>query len=487
MNKGHFKVFTVIVFLITAAVIGALVFLPEDFFSSNDQGFQRTKVIIPQAMGAGGEAQRTVQNDETQALKISLKENEAVVAVLTRDFNNDSYEQQIIAYRKLQDIDSPIFITYADYDEQLQQYHRTWNASTAATKPGTLILYSEDLIGDGGICVLVSGMNAAGEQTLTVFRKISSRDEPFSKIAEFLIEGSIAVEEAETGRRGRSLSISTYGRDYSSSNIMDQIEITYTFNQVNGLYEQSRVVKIPGNQIEQRRVRELLNGEPNRFEGFIDGLWYHGEGTARKYVYFNTLGRELIFYDNNSQEVFSWLNSSPTRYGLHINSSNVALTKLRRTINVELDSLESIRLRVFQDAYLKSGPSTVWDGSYERLPAAEMARESRKRTNSLEGKYSSFDGTIIFNQDGSYRLDPISGPSELSHQGQFVFFAMGEDQLLELRAADTKTGGTVRETFKVSQNEETITLTQVRIGTRGIQDLHEAPIVLQEITGNQMN
>jgi len=64
---------------------------------------------------------------------------------------------------------------------------------------------------------------------------------------------------------------------------------------------------------------------------------------------------------------------------------------------------------------------------------------------------------------------------------------MGEDQLLELRAADTKTGGTVRETFKVSQNEETITLTQVRIGTRGIQDLHEAPIVLQEITGNQMN
>jgi len=256
MNKGHFRVFTIVVFLITAAVIGALVFLPEDFFSSNEQGFQRTKVIIPQAMGAGGEAQRTVQSNETQALKISLKENEAVVAVLTRDFNNDSYEQQIIAYRNLQDIDSPIFITYADYDEQLQRYHRTWNASTAATKPGTLILYSEDLIGDGGICVLVSGMNSAGEQTLTVFRKINSRDEPFSKIAEFLIEGSIAVEEAEAGRRGRSLSIATYGRDYSSSNIMDQIEVTYTFNQVNGLYEQSRVVKIPGSQIEQRRVRE---------------------------------------------------------------------------------------------------------------------------------------------------------------------------------------------------------------------------------------
>jgi len=481
MNKKHFKVFTIIVFLVTAGVIGALVFLPGDFLSSDNQEFQRTKVIIPQASGAGGEAQRTVQGDETQALRISLKENEAVVAVLTRDFNNDSYEEQVIAYRKLQDIDSPIHITYADYDEQLQRHHRTWNAPTAATKPGTLILYSEDLIGDGGICVLVSGMNGAGEQTLTVFRKINSREEPFTKIAEFLIEGSIAVEEAETGRKGRSLSIATYGRDYSSSNIMDQTEITYTFNQANGLYEQSRVVKIPGNQIEQRRVRELLNGEPSRFEGFIDGLWYQGDGTARKYVYFNTAARELIFYDNNSQEVFTWLNSTPTRYGLHINSSNVALDKLRRTINVELGSLESIRLRVFQDAYLKSGPNVIWDGSYQRLPAAETAGESGKKPNALEGKYSGIDGTIVFNQNGSYRLDPLSGPSELSRQGQFVLFVMGGEQLLELRAADPKNGGTIKETFKISQNEETITLTQVRIGTRGIQDLHEAPIVLQEV------
>ena len=487
MTRGHFKIFTIIVFLLTAGVIGALVFLPVNLFSSKNREIQKTKVVIPQGMGAGGESLRSAYIDDTQALKLTLEEDEAGIAALTRDFNSDSHEGQVIAYRKLQDIDSPIYITYAEFDSEHESYSRKWSAPTATTKPGTLILYSEDLIGDGGICVLVSGMNGAGEQTLTAFRKIDSVTEPFIKIAEFLIEGSIAVEEPEYGRRaqGRSLNIATYGRDYSSSNIMDQIEVTYTFNQINGLYEQSRMVKIPGTRIEQMRVGELLNGDTGRFEAFIDGLWYQGGEPAKKYVYFNTATRELIFFYNNSEEVFTWQNSASTRYGIHINSWNVSLTKLRRTINVELVSLESIRLRVYQDAYLRSGPNIIWDGSYERLPAAETAVETQKPLPYTEGSFSGQDGIITFNKDGSYILDPISGPSELSRRGQYVFFSLEDNQLLELRtikAGNEVNGGTVetsRETFKINLNDDSLTLNRIRIGTRGIQDLHEAPIVLQ--------
>ena len=495
MTRGHFKAFTIIVFLLTAGVIGALVFLPGDFFSSKNKEIQKTKVVIPQVLGAGGEAYRQSYNEDTQALRLTLEEDEIAVAILTRDFNSDSHDEQVIAYRKLQDIDSPIYITYAEYDIEHESYYRNWSASTAATKTGTLILYSEDLIGDGGICVLVSGMNGAGEQTLTAFRKIDSKNEPFAKIAEFRIEGSIAVEDQEYGRRiqGKSLEIATYGRDYSSANIMDQIEVRYIFNQVNGLYEQSRMVKIPGIQIEQMRVGELLNGDPVRFESFIDGLWYQGNGKERKYVYFNTTTRELIFYDNNSQEVFVWQNSTSTRYGIHINSWNVSLTKLRRTINVELVSLESIRLRVYQDAYLRAGPNIIWDGSYMRLPAEETVEENQKTYPYIEGRYAGQDGILSLNKDGSYRLDPLGGPSEFSRHGQYVFFSIEEQQLLELRTIKTGNGGNgangsngsngeiSRETFKISQNEDTITLNRVRIGTRGIQDLFESPIVLTKL------
>ena len=486
MTKGHFKVFTIIVFLLTAGVIGALVFLPRDFFSSNNKEIQRTRVVIPQGTGSGGEAARSSYAEDSQALNITLEEDEIPIAVLTREFDGHSHEEQVIAYRRLEDIDSPIFLTYVVYDLEQESHIRRWSAPTAATKPGTLILYSEDLIGDGGICVLVSGMNGAGEQTLTVFRKIDSWEEPFIKIAEFLIEGSIAVEEPEFSRRaqGRSLEIATYGKDYSSSNIMDQIEVSYAFNHINGLYEQSRIVKIPGAQIEQMRVRELLNGEPGRFEGFIDGLWYQGDGADRKYVYFNTSSRELIFYNNNSEEVFVWQNTTPARLGIHISSWNVSLTKLRRTINVELASLESIRLRVYQDIYLRSGPNTIWDGPYTRLQTAEKTHDNRKTLPYLSGQYTNQDGTITFDRDGSFRIDPLSGPSELSRHGQYVFFVLSGDNLLELRT-ETANGGnggngeSTRETYKIREDTEALILTRVRIGARGIQDLHEAPIVLQ--------
>jgi hypothetical protein len=488
MAKGQFKVFTILVFLFTTGIIGALVLFPKDLFSAKNRETQRTKVVIPQANGSGGESLQPDQGDETQSLKILLDDDEAVVAILTRNFKNDSFEEQIIAYRKPEDIDSPIYITYAEYNEQNNSYNRTWSAPTAAAKPGTLILYSEDLIGDGGICVLVSGMNNAGEQTLTVFRKTVFQTEPFNKIAELLIEGSIAVQEPENRRRnqGQSHSIATYGRDYSTFNIMDQIEVTYTFNEASGIYEQSRMAKIPGTQIEQRRVSELLNGEPKQFENFIAGLWYQPslkeeDGASLKYVYFNTATREIIFYDNNSEEIFTWQNSASTRLGLHINSQNVALTKLRRTVNVELTSLETIRLRVHQDIYLRTDPNTFWDGSYQRVQTAETVNENKRVFPYLEGRYSNQDGTIVFNGDGSYQMDILSGPSDLSRQGQYVFFMMGEDQLLELRTAEKRKGGnqeTVRETFKVTRNDETLTLIRVRIGTRGIHDLHASPIVL---------
>jgi hypothetical protein len=378
MTRRNFKVFTILVFILTAAGIGALILLPKDIFSPETREIQQTRVVIPQAMGGGGDPGegRDGQNGEENTALVSFGEGESVVSVLTGDFDGDPGEEQIIAYRNLQEIDTPVFITYVDSAPGQGRNRRVWTAPTAATRPGTLMLYSDDLIGDGGICVLIAGMNGSGEQTLTVFRKSGFpggdettgsppviNSEPFNKIAEFIIEGSIMVQERNYRSGGsQSLSIATYGRDYESSNLLDQIEVTYTYNQVNGLYEQSRVVKIPGTQIEQRRVRELLSGASGEFEEFIDGLWYLASGSRSKprYVYFNAANREMIFYNNDSEEVFIWQDSNPTRYGLHIIGRNNSLTKLRRTVNIELQSLESIRLRVFQDVYLRSSPGTIW-------------------------------------------------------------------------------------------------------------------------------
>jgi hypothetical protein len=484
MTRRNFKVFTILVFLLTALGIGTLLFLPQDFFSPSNRGASQTRVVIPQNVGLGGSPSELLDSqnlEEGSAARVPFAENESVVSIITRDFDSDSREEQIIAYRNLQEIDTSIFLTYAELDEKTGKYSQVWTAPTAATRPNSLILYSEDLVGDGGICVLASGMNGAGEQTLTVFRKNDDPEEPFGKIAEFIIEGSIAVQEVQRSRdyqqgiRGKSLTISTYGRDYESSNMLDQIETTYTYNPVNGLYEQSQAVKIPGRQIEQRRVSELLNS-PGSFEAFIDGLWSHTMSDGQnQYVYFNTANSEVIFYINNTEEIFTWQESSPTRYGLHIIGRNISLTKLRCTINIELESLDSIRLRIFQDAYLRTGPGAVWDGSYRKVQAITTPAVEKRTPPYLEGSYRAEDGGIVFFKDGSYEL--IGTKMEAVQKGKYVFFNMGDGEFLELRPSEPE--GLARITFRVVRSKETVTLTRIRIGTRGIQEL-ELPVTLQK-------
>jgi hypothetical protein len=485
MTRRNFKVFTILIFLLTALGIGTLLFLPKDFFSPSNRGASQTRVVIPQNIGLGGSPSELLDNqnlEEGSAARVPFAENESVISIITGDFNGDSREEQIIAYRNLQEIDTPIFITYAEPGETAGEYSRVWTAPTAATRPNSLILYNEDLVGDGGICVLAFGINGSGEQTLTVFRKNGlaagfAREEAFGKIAEFIIEGSITVQEAQRSRDyqqgGKSLTISTYGRDYESSNMLDQIETTYTYNPVNGLYEQSQAVKIPGRQIEQRRVSELLNS-PGSFEAFIDGLWFHTmDDGQNQYVYFNTANSEVIFYINNTEEIFTWQESNPTRYGLHIIGRNISLTKLRCTINIELESLDSIRLRVFHDAYLRTGPGAVWDGSYRKVQTITTAAAEKRVPPYLEGSYKGEDGGIVFFKDGSYEL--VGTKTEALQKGKYVFFNMGDGEFLELRPSEPE--GLSRVTFRINRSGENITLTRIRIGTRGIQEL-ELPVTL---------
>jgi hypothetical protein len=503
MTKKIFKILTVFVFAGTALIIGVLILLPRDFFHPKSKVQAQTRIIIPQSSERAGESAAAAERlayEDSMIAKAPLAEGESVVTVLTQDFNADNIEEQIIAYRNLLEIESPIYIAYVDFDHAGNKYTRVWSTVTAATRPGTVNLYTEDLIGDRSVCVLVTGMNSGGEHTLTIFRKNASPGnvsgnsyQPFNKIAEIRIDGSISVQERERSQayqmgqtRGQSFSIAAYGRDYESSNILDQVEITYTYNTATGLYEQSRIARVPGTQIEQRRVRELLSGGSGEFEQFIDGLWYYvsSEGTLdkRQYIYFDPRNREIVFYEDDTQQVFSWKNSSPTRYGLYVSSQNISVTNLRRFLNIELESLDSIRLKVFEDIHLRIGISAPWDGSYRRLVEAGAKTAYYPIKPRFDAVYDGSRGKMTFYGDGTYELQA----GETIQRGRYSFFFLDGKQLLELRYVGAE--GVNRETFRVELSDRRtdgegsmynkLTLFRVRLGTKGIQELHEATISL---------
>jgi hypothetical protein len=496
-------VLTLVIFALTALGIGVLTLFPSLWRARKDREVHSTRVIIPRASGVAYQElespEERIAREKELSAKLALAEGEAMINVLTGNFDRDPQEEQIIAYRRLSEMESLVYLAYIDFDETGRGYRRVWDASTAATRPGTVSLYTKDLVGDRSVCIILTGMNGQGEHTLTAFRKIPEEREGesgppqfFTKIAEIRIDGTITIQEAERTQayqlghsRGQSFSIAAYGRDYESANILDQVERTYTYNGVNGLYEQSKITRVPGTQIEQRRVRELLGGSSGAFEEFITGLWYYvsPQGTldSRQYIYFDPPNRELIFYGEETQQVFTWQNSSPTRYGLYISCQNISVTTLRRSLDIELESLDSLRVKVFEDVRLKIGVNAPWDGSYRRAgPGGREFPRAMPEHPFFDGIYNSSTGQFRFFSDGSYEISQDKG----RRQGRYTFFFLGDQELLELRSGDPGGG---RETNRIEGSpaagtagspRPAMTLIRVRIGAQGIQDIHEGAINL---------
>ncbi|GHV81606.1 hypothetical protein AGMMS49991_01640 [Spirochaetia bacterium] len=500
MAKKPVRPVTILFFMLTLGVIAALIFKPDVFFRPQGRVQKQTRIMIPQPLPAGDaegpfSAGERVSWDDGMNAKVALDDREILVSVLSVDLDGDLQEEQIIAYRNLAETDSPIYITYIDFDDQTRGYKRLWSAPTAATRPGTISLSTQDLIGDRSLCVIVTGMNGEGEHTLAIFRKRdgATEDQPFAKIADIRIDGSITIQETERTQayqlgltRGQSFTLAAYGRDTATDNILDQVETTYTYNAARGRYEQSGLTRIPGSQIEQRRVRELLSGGTKEFEAFISGLWYYvspgGTLDNRQYIYFDPSSRELIFFVDETQQIFTWQNSSATRYGLYISSQNISVSTLRRFINIELASLDSIRIRVQEDVRLPISVSDFWDGAYRKAGAidgrtVDTGQDALQQvTPYLDAAYDGSIGKLTFYKNGFYELSTDGNV----RNGSYAFFMLDDHEMLELRPGSIS--GLTRETYLVERQSRNtadgLTLSRVRLSTKGFQEVHEAAISL---------
>ncbi|MDR0375479.1 MAG: pallilysin-related adhesin [Treponema sp.] len=499
------KLITIMCFLAATAVIVLLVFFPDTLRLAQEvekpKEIRQTRVIERHEAGSDEEIYDDtvvgiVYNDNISA-KIPLEDWEILAGVLNENFDADVHEEQILAYRNLADSDSRIYIAYVDFDEIEGVYKRMWDAKTLATRPGTLELYTLDMVGDRVPCVIVRGMNGGGEHTLTAFRwnqEAQPEDSPatatsapvaapFDKIAEIQIDGVITIQSVERTQayqlglsNGKDFPIAAYGRDAESLSILDQVEITYTYNAEKNEYEQSGVTRVPGRQVEERRVREILSGGARGFEAFITGLWYFvrpdGAIDSRQYIYFDPFNKEVIFYTDETQQVFTWQNSGATRYGLYISTQNISVQTLRRSVDIALESLESIRVKVFEDVRLKIGNDAGWDGSYRKATAviAVVSSPAQAVPAHINAVYNGIIGRIRFSTDGMYEIT-LGG---VVQNGRYSFYTLNDLEVLELRHEDNS-----RETYTTASGTDgTLSLKRVRIGANGVQDLHEPAILL---------
>jgi len=478
----------------------------------------RMRVITPSgsvALGQGAAQPEHAAAENTYILRAPMEAGELVLSVLNFDFDNSGMENQVVAFRgsaaQGNGGETPVSIAFFAFNERTASYRRIWDLPTAATVPGTVSMFTLDLIGDRNNTVIVTGMNYQNEHTMTVFRRSPFNDplRPFDVIADIRIDGSVAVREVPRSlayqqgiARGQPFAIVASGQDPESDNILDRIELTYTFNQADGIYQRTNSVRIAGARIEQDRVREILSGRPGVFENFISDIWYHvtpaGTIDRNQFLFFDPARREIIFFGEENQQRFVWQSSNTTRQGIFISSHNSTVTAMRRRVNIELESMDSIRVTVTDERRQRIGVPPPWSGTYRRAGAVlrAMADEGHDLSPHKDAIFDSPIGRLRFLPNGEYELSAHGSFS----RGRYVFFQAGGRDLLELRpdanyveilGALVSTAGNSdsRQVFHVTGISrgahgrfgavpEYMGLTRVRLGASGIHDLREAQIVL---------
>jgi len=487
MKKVYIGVAAACVLLIVILATG----LWKKVLYPNKEEDLNTRIIMPREAASfqGAQTAQQTGRDESLTTKIPMDNGEVVIAVLNLDSEEGITEEQFVVYRYVHDASKPLYIACIGFDEQSRKYKRRWDAPTSSTRSETISLFMQDLIGDRNNCVIITGMNNKYEHTMTIFRRNNSlpKEQPYKKIAELQIDGSIVIQETTRSlayqqgiTNGQSFNIAAYGHDSASANIMDQLETIYSYSTTANQYERSNVSRIPGVQIEQRRVREILSGAPGVFENFIHDLWYYvnpsGTIDTKQYIFFDPVSREIIFVGDEAQQVFQWQKSMPTRWGLDIRSQNISITTLVRIINIELESLDSVKLRVFEDVRLKIIVNTSWDGTYRRAGAVKTEKPKSSIQSTINALYDSSLGKLRFYDSGAYTLTT----GNTSKNGRYVFYKVDENDLLELRPDDAANEAHEgRMVYKVEAiGNSALILTRVRLGTTGIQNTLEPPIML---------
>ena len=158
---------------------------------------------------------------------------------------------------------------------------------------------------------------------------------------------------------------------------------------------------------------------------------------------------------------------------------------MRRFLDIELESIDSIRMKVFEDVRLKIGISASWDGSYRR--AVKVYDNDTPTRPYIEASYDSSMGRLRFYPNGEYEL--IS--SDASVKGRYAFFRVNDKELLELRPdrngiPQSSQSNEDRLIYRIAssagvRSADNLSLFRVRLVPSGIQELQEGQIFLTKV------
>lgn len=444
MKKLIPVIFVVVAMLLAFFLAGKNLFV-------KDNSYSRAKVVKPLVEAEVAETENSEDGyaDYEQTSFIELANDETLLNVVTMDIDGDGYDDQINIVKTSK---SPFLALIVGlYNPESSSYVRATWIATSVSQSRTFACTSLDVIGNHKNSLVYQGITDEGHSVLCIFNGSRNRKGEFilSKIGDFESDGTVFIQQSERNEayelnqtKADSFPVWVYASDSSEDGArLDQIQTMYDWNEDEGLYVQVKQIRVTGNRIAAKELARIQDGTVETFAKFLEGLWYKTEnsGDDVRYIFFDPQAHEIIFYFQDSEEVYSWLDAKLRRNGMYFTSINQSIENLQRRFDISLVNVDEVRIRIQDDVRMIISESTLWDGNYKKV-SSRMAKktvqgESEKAVKKLtEGPaWSSADGKYFVFSDGSYLMES----EDLSDIGRFVLNSISGSVLLQFRS-DTK-------------------------------------------------
>ena len=386
-------VFIVIVFLILSA------FLVRKIFYKPEVKWTQSKLVLPQVENKKGEKESDslVQGEEDELVSlIPLNGDETLLEIVSMDFNGDGFDDQVNAVKNS---DSPyINLLVGLYDSKAQSYERSAIIPTKVQQVKTFSYTGIDLAGDHRVALVYQGFNEEGDSVLQAFYITRARNGRtfLNKIADFEGDGTIFIQQLDrydayerSQAKGTPYPIWVYSTDENSKSGNDQLQTRYKWDEEKGLYVQDIQIRVAGSRIAAKELARIQDGTVKTFARFLEGLWYKSEQGGTSYLFFDYESQEIIFYREDTQEVYNWISSRLRRNGIYITTINQEIENIQRRVDISLVNVDEIRLRIQDDVRLIISESSVWDGEYKKL-SYSAAMSAWQKIKDLRNRSSSF-------------------------------------------------------------------------------------------------
>lgn len=497
------KKFIIILFALIALSLSGF-YLYQRFSVEEEEKTQYSKVIVPNSQSQVKDIEMEEIYDFSENTIITylpLNSDETLlhtysVALGGGHVGGDAVDDQICVVKRAGK--ENLILLIGLYNNVTASYTRAGEIETPISQFDTFSISCLDVVGQHQNSIVITGLSDEKKTVMQVYLPTINRQTmTLEKIADLSTDGNLFIQESSRSdayalnqANGESFPIIENCPDPNAgSNSMDQLQITYRWNNQSRIYERTGIQKIPGRTINAQELSKILDGTVETFSKFLDGLWYKSSDNSNemRYIFFDIENNEIVCFVNESQEVYSINTSWMRRTGITMTTENKSMPALSRSFAVTLVSTDEIKIKATDDLKMTIGEETLWDGNYKKQENKNIEEEKE-----IEKKYTEILKTSLNDwmlPDSSFisvdKNQWLHESGDVVTKGVFTEVQEFGQTLLEFRANDSKgilSGYYFVESHEILEDVEILKFQPVTIAVSGINNAGEILTLQRKLT-----